>query len=197
MIPKQDAAKKRVLQAAIRCFAANGYDQTSVRQICEAAEANLAMVSYYYGSKEQLYYAVLDQWFTEKSPSFNQTAEIIDPPKELERFIRTFLLLRKEDPQFHMLLRYELSSQSPRAAYIHKLIAPHLEHLNHILVAGKEKNLFHYESLELISTYILSILVYPAYDSFLLHPLNDKQPAWEDEIQQTIRFISSGLQIDN
>lgn len=194
MSHKQDAAKKRILQAAVRCFAVNGYDQTSVRQICEAAEANLAMVSYYYGSKEQLYYAVLDEWFKDAGPELKQSREIGDPQKELEQFIRTFLHLRKEDQQFSMLLRYELSSQSPRSEYIRKLISPYLEHLNHILAAGKEKKLFHYDSLELISTFILSILVYPAYDSFLLHPIKDNQLAGEDEIKQTIGFITSGLQ---
>ncbi|WP_010279137.1 TetR/AcrR family transcriptional regulator [Paenibacillus senegalensis] len=194
MSHKQDAAKNRILQAAISCFAANGYDQTSVRQICEAAEANLAMVSYYYGSKEQLYYAVLDQWFKDANPGFNLSAEILDPREELERFIRTFLHLRNEDPQFNMLLRYELSSQSPRSEFIRKLMSPYLEHLNQILATGKEKNLFQYESLELISTFILSILVYPAYDSFLLQPISGEPPAWEDEIKQTIDFVIAGLQ---
>lgn len=197
MSHKQDAAKKRILQAAKSCFAANGYNQTSVRQICEAAEANLAMVSYYYGSKEQLYYAVLDEWFKETNPGFDQATEIHDPKEELEQFIRTFLHLRTEDPQFNMLLRYELSSQSLNIEFIRKLMAPYLEHLNHILAAGKEKNLFHYESLELTSTFILSILVYPAYDSFLLQSSNRQQSAWEDEIKQTIGFILAGLQSRN
>lgn len=49
----------QILQIAEKLFAENGYDGTSVRQIAREADINVAMISYYFGSKEKLLSALL------------------------------------------------------------------------------------------------------------------------------------------
>ena len=44
----------KILEEAEILFAKNGYDGTTVRDIAKAANINLAMISYYFGSKEKL-----------------------------------------------------------------------------------------------------------------------------------------------
>jgi AcrR family transcriptional regulator len=51
--------RERLLQAATRLFADNGYRGASVRNICNLAGANPGAVSYHFGGKRQLYRAVL------------------------------------------------------------------------------------------------------------------------------------------
>ena len=46
--------KQRILDAAERLFAKDGYHQTSLRSITSEAEVNLAAVNYHFGSKEVL-----------------------------------------------------------------------------------------------------------------------------------------------
>lgn len=53
--------RNRILSAATECFAESGFKATSVRKICERAGANLAMVNYYFGSKDGLYVAIIDR----------------------------------------------------------------------------------------------------------------------------------------
>lgn len=53
------ATAQSILVAATQLFAREGYNATSVRAIAQAAGANLALVNYYFGSKEGLYLAVL------------------------------------------------------------------------------------------------------------------------------------------
>lgn len=53
--------RNRLINAATECFAENGFKATSVRKICERAGANLAMVNYYFGSKDGLYLAIIDR----------------------------------------------------------------------------------------------------------------------------------------
>lgn len=89
--------RQRILDGTLKA------GDTSVRQICEVADANLALVSYYYGSKEKLYFAVLDQWYLEASQHFSKNTNVHNPKEELEQFISTFLYMRKHDKQFHML----------------------------------------------------------------------------------------------
>src|SRR6266542_1225799 len=44
----------QIMEAAEKLFAEQGFAGTSVRDIAEAAHVNLAMISYYFGSKEKL-----------------------------------------------------------------------------------------------------------------------------------------------
>ena len=55
-----EPARARILQAAADLFAEDGYKATSVRRICEAARVNVAMVNYYFHSKEELHLAAFD-----------------------------------------------------------------------------------------------------------------------------------------
>ena len=55
------ATRDRVLAAAERLFATRGIDAVSVRDITEAAGANLAAVNYYFGSKHGLIVAIVQQ----------------------------------------------------------------------------------------------------------------------------------------
>jgi AcrR family transcriptional regulator len=54
-----EPSRERLLQAALRLFANQGYACTSTREIAEAAGANLAAISYYFGDKAGLYRALL------------------------------------------------------------------------------------------------------------------------------------------
>jgi len=52
---KQDCARDRILQAAGAIFADKGFRGSTVREICDVAEVNIASVNYYFGDKKSLY----------------------------------------------------------------------------------------------------------------------------------------------
>ncbi len=56
MLLKKEITDKQahILKKAEELFATNGFNATSVRDIARAAKVNLAMISYYFGSKEKL-----------------------------------------------------------------------------------------------------------------------------------------------
>lgn len=56
-------ARLRLLHAALRLFAEHGYAKTSIRAIAQAAQANVAAVSYYFGDKAALYAALFSEPF--------------------------------------------------------------------------------------------------------------------------------------
>jgi AcrR family transcriptional regulator len=60
--------RQRVLDAAERLFAARGFARTSVRDITEAAGANLGAVNYHFRSKDNLYAEV----FARRAALFNE-----------------------------------------------------------------------------------------------------------------------------
>src|SRR5206468_11715977 len=51
--------KARILDAAEALFMEHGFEATSLRAITAAASVNLAAVNYHFGSKEELFQAVL------------------------------------------------------------------------------------------------------------------------------------------
>ncbi len=57
---KRPEPKKRIIVTAETLFSDQGSCATSLRDITAAAEVNLALVSYYFGSKEELLDAVLE-----------------------------------------------------------------------------------------------------------------------------------------
>ena len=60
---KQLSTRDRVLLASSELFADKGFHNTTVAEICERAEANIASVNYHFGDKEKLYDEVWRQAF--------------------------------------------------------------------------------------------------------------------------------------
>ena len=50
----------QIIESAEQLFAKKGYEATTVRDIAEEADINIAMISYYFGSKEKLLEAVFN-----------------------------------------------------------------------------------------------------------------------------------------
>ncbi len=57
--PRSSATQVKILDAAEALFMEHGFEATSMRQITSEAEVNLAAVNYHFGSKEDLFEAVL------------------------------------------------------------------------------------------------------------------------------------------
>jgi AcrR family transcriptional regulator len=61
MNPSEFSEKQiQILDVAEQLFATKGFDGTSVRDIAQEAGVNIAMISYYFGSKEKLLEAVFE-----------------------------------------------------------------------------------------------------------------------------------------
>jgi AcrR family transcriptional regulator len=53
--------KDHILDVAEELFSTNGFDGVSVRDLAKKADINIAMISYYFGSKENLYVSILER----------------------------------------------------------------------------------------------------------------------------------------
>ena len=58
---KGEAARLRILDAALAAFGEGGFKGATTRQIAEAAGVNLPALKYYFGGKEGLYAVVVDR----------------------------------------------------------------------------------------------------------------------------------------
>ncbi|MGD1015400.1 MAG: CerR family C-terminal domain-containing protein [Roseiarcus sp.] len=55
-----DAARARLIEAAIKVFGLLGFEGASTRAVAKAASVNLQAISYYFGGKDSLYLAAAD-----------------------------------------------------------------------------------------------------------------------------------------
>ncbi|MBQ3311742.1 CerR family C-terminal domain-containing protein [bacterium] len=57
---EKDKSKQRILDSATKLFAQKGYDGVGIREICKEANANICMISYFWGGKKELYKGIVD-----------------------------------------------------------------------------------------------------------------------------------------
>jgi AcrR family transcriptional regulator len=106
---KEKSTKERLLDTAERLFAESGIQATSLREITEKAEANLAAVNYHFHSKEALVEAVFARRLiplnAERIRLLDEAeAEARGRPLPIEVVLRAFFVaefhLWEEDPLF-------------------------------------------------------------------------------------------------
>ena len=56
--------REHIINTAIQLFATRGFEGSSIRDIAAAAGVNIAMINYYFGSKEGLFLAIFDRKIT-------------------------------------------------------------------------------------------------------------------------------------
>ncbi len=86
--------RQRLLEAAGEVFAERGFRNTTIREICRRAQANLAAVNYHFGDKERLYAAVMEyaqDWALAKYPLAQGESRDIPAPERLRAFVRYLL----------------------------------------------------------------------------------------------------------
>ena len=85
--PVPPDARQRLLAAGLQLFAQQGFKQTSTRELAEAAQVNVAAISYYFKDKAGLYRAV---FFEPLGSAPDNIARYNDPHLPLAGVLRVF-----------------------------------------------------------------------------------------------------------
>ena len=117
------AARQRLLLAALKLFAAQGFANTSIREIASEANANIAAISYYFGDKQNLYRAT----FVEPMGDPSDDISLYDQPhfslrQSLEGFYAGFLRPLKRGELLQQCMRLHFREMiEPTGALTDKL----------------------------------------------------------------------------
>ncbi len=106
--PRLDGAeaRQRLLLAGLQLFSAKGFAKTSTREIAQAAEVNIAAISYYFGDKAALYRAAFLEPFDNchgDVSSFNGLE--LSLRQALEAFYTDFLAPLKQSELLQQCMR--------------------------------------------------------------------------------------------
>ena len=132
--------RERLLTAATRLFADNGFSKVTVRDICERARANVAAVNYHFGGKVGLYEQVMQSAIRIMQTTTTQAREAGaggTAEERLTAYVRVFLTRvagSAYSSWIHQLMLHEISDPTPALdLVINGVIKPRMEYLNQVV----------------------------------------------------------------
>ena len=135
----------KILQVAEKLFAEKGFDGTSIRNISKEAEINIAMVSYYFGSKEKLLESmILFRTRDLKMQLENLFLEESSAVEKIDKFIELYIDKIDGNRDLYQILHFEISSKK-RAIDLESFTEVkkgNLLSLTKIIEVGQSQNIF-------------------------------------------------------
>ena len=102
----------KILEVAETLFAEKGFDGTSIRDISKVAKINVAMVSYYFGSKEKLLESlILFKTSGLKEQLVNLIDENMEPVEKINKLIELYINRLNCNKGIYRILHFELASK--------------------------------------------------------------------------------------
>jgi AcrR family transcriptional regulator len=135
-LPNNAPTCDRLLDAAERLFAEEGFHATSLRQITQAAKVNLAAVNYHFGSKQALILAV----FRRRLDALNQArltrleAATSGGPAALETVLDAFVypamaFTHGSDEDGHRFMRILMRAFADQDEQLHRALSAEYAHV--------------------------------------------------------------------
>jgi TetR/AcrR family transcriptional regulator len=127
--------RAELLQAARRLFLKHGYAKVTARQIAAAAQTTPAMIHYYFGDKDGLFRAMLDEAIQPLLQLFEAGA----PPIELEQLVQRQMQLNAANPWIATLIVNEVFAGEGRlrALFIREVASRVLPRLIELLTRAR------------------------------------------------------------
>ena len=120
-IKRLDTVRARLLKAALECFLADDYHDVTTRKIARKAGASVAMIRYYFGSKEGLY----EEMFRETMGPLLDVldSESFQSAEGFGELLRLYYETMTVHPAFpKLILRVLALGQGPGKRFIFRLI---------------------------------------------------------------------------
>jgi len=138
--------RTHIINAAIDLFAEKGFEGTSIRELAQKADVNVAMVNYYFGSKEKLFEALLEM----KASYMRDKLEELEGDKTLNEMdkidiiIETYVERIFSNPNFHKVLQQELlvTHRGELQQNVINIFIQNTKNMTSIIEKGIRKKLF-------------------------------------------------------
>ncbi|WP_265129939.1 TetR/AcrR family transcriptional regulator [Chryseobacterium oranimense] len=138
--------EENILFAAEKLFAEKGFDGTSTREISKAANVNISMISYYFGSKEKLYEKLVEYRMNEGQFFSKDILERtdIDEWQKIEKIVDQFSgRVRHHKCFYRIMQREQLHTENPQIVeFLKQTKMGFISMYSQVLESGLEKGIF-------------------------------------------------------
>lgn len=142
MISKEE----NILFAAEKLFAEHGFQGTSTREISKAANVNISMISYYFGSKEKLYEKLVEYRMNQSQFFSKDILERTDINEweKIEKVIDQFSgRIRHHKCFYRIMQREQLHTENPQIVeFLKQTKLSFISMYSKILESGLQKGIF-------------------------------------------------------
>jgi AcrR family transcriptional regulator len=139
----------QIINTAEKLFSCKGYDGASVRDIAEEAGINVAMISYYFGSKEKLMQAIIQERTNNIRIKIESLIkdETLDPFRKISILVDDYIQRIVEKQQFHKIMMYEqvLQKNPVVTGLLNELKTSNANLIEKLIKEGQEKGVFKME----------------------------------------------------
>jgi AcrR family transcriptional regulator len=102
--------KAILLQVSEELFANHGFEGTSTRMITEAAGVNVAMITYYFGSKKALYFAIFKKRLLNSINEIERVGTLkLGPAEKMELYLRGYIQRIQSNQGFYRMESRQLT----------------------------------------------------------------------------------------
>lgn len=154
--------RTQILGAAEELFAEKGFDGTSVRDIAHLAGVNLAMISYYFGSKEKLFEALVEFRSGYTTGVLEELArdENLEPIEKMYRLIDFYVDRILVNHRFHNIISRQFSTlpSSDLKEALFRMKERNLEPIKKIMEDGERRGHFRKVDKEMTMSTILGTI---------------------------------------
>ena len=186
--------KEPILDVAEKLFSELGYEGASTRIIAKEANVNMAMLNYYFGSKDGLYKAVLER----RLGAFRQTLidlneENISSWDKLKKCIDMYVERILSNNCFHRLMHHQLSlhQRSEITDYVMESILKNVTEVKRIIQEGVDNQTFREIDVEFTVASIFGTKYYIVNSSHIASKIIGKDLddpiVMEDEIKPRLK----------
>lgn len=176
--------KEIILQAAEELFAEKGFDATSVKDLSQRANVNVAMISYYFGSKEKLLETLIVNKSNDLHVSLqNLNSQNKDPFAKLESLIDLYIARIFNNSNYFLITQRELFLQQRSAMHetIMRIHAQNIEEIQKLLEDGQKKKFFKKADTNLIIATISGTIFNAKKKDYFMQ--NNSQSSEEIELE--------------
>ena len=177
--------KATILRTAEKLFAQQGFELSTVREIANKSGINVAMVYYYFKTKDELYQKIIDDSFRILSQSLKEGVDQEKgPEKKIHDVIEVYISFFHHHKNLHRIILRETISKSDHIDMIVKrYVSRNFKLVHGIIKDGVQKGVFR-EHDTVLSTFSLigMILYYFTYKPIftrLISPEKRKKPITE------------------
>lgn len=135
----------QILEVAETLFAEKGFDGTSIRNIAKEAKINIAMVSYYFGSKERLLESLIVYRTSDlKNQLEHLLLEDLEPLDKINKLIELYINRINSNRGIYRILHFEFPSKKSKQnlSVFSELKKGNLKSLEIIIEEGQNKGIF-------------------------------------------------------
>ena len=182
---KEQDTRESILKSAVKLFALKGFESTTVREIARDSGVNVAMIYYYFKTKEGLHQEIIEDSF---SQLFSSLKNGIDEEKGVEEkvydVIKIYVDFLDNHKEIHRIFLRETVTQSGHVEVIvKKYISKNFDLVHSIIQEGVENGIFRVQDTALSTFSLVGMILYfftyePVY-ARLVSPEKAKKPITE------------------